>query len=67
MGNSYYATRGLWWNGQNSQGSTVMQDDMAVIAGPANGFGYRVSGWRYPGRVPEPGQVEDVAIWAYRK
>ncbi len=32
-----------------------------------HGFGYRVSGWRYPGRVPEPGQVEDVAIWAYRK
>jgi hypothetical protein len=32
-----------------------------------NGFGYRVSGWRYPGHVPEPRQVDDVAIWACRK
>ena len=41
MGNSYYATRGLWWNGPNSLGSTVMQDDMSIISKAANGFGYR--------------------------
>ena len=41
MGDSYGAGRSLWWYGQTSISSTTMQDDMAVIAGPANGFGYR--------------------------
>ncbi len=41
MGNSYAAGRSLWWYGQSSVSSTTMQDDMAVLAGPANGFGYR--------------------------
>ena len=40
MGRSYYAQRGLWWIGPNSD-SGATQDDMAIIAGPANGFGYR--------------------------
>ena len=40
MGVSYYATRGLWWNGQSTS-STTIQDDMAVIARSTNGFGYR--------------------------
>jgi hypothetical protein len=41
MGDSYAARRSLWWYGQSSSSSTTMQDDMAVISGPANGFGYR--------------------------
>lgn len=41
MGDSYAAGRSLWWYGQSSVSSTTMQDDMAVIGGPANGFGYR--------------------------
>jgi hypothetical protein len=41
MGNSYAAGRSLWWYGQSSVSSTTMQDDMAVLSGPANGFGYR--------------------------
>ena len=41
MGDSYAARRSLWWYGQSSISSTTMQDDMAVISGPANGFGYR--------------------------
>lgn len=40
MGNSYSATRGLWWNGQSTS-STTYQDDMSVLARSANGFGYR--------------------------
>ena len=40
MGNSYSATRGLWWYG-TSTSSTTIQDDMAVISRSANGFGYR--------------------------
>ena len=30
-----------WYNGTNSQGPTVFQDDMAILAGATNGFGYR--------------------------
>ena len=45
MGNSYAARRSLWWYGTSDVSSTTYQDDMAVIARPANGFGYR----------PEPG------------
>ena len=41
MGNSYGAARGLWWDGTSSDGSDVIQDDMAVIAGGTNGFGFR--------------------------
>ena len=32
--------RSVWWRGTSGSASKV-QDDMAVIAGPANGFGYR--------------------------
>ncbi len=41
MGNSYSATRGLWWYGTSSDGATIMQDDLAVISRGKNGFGYR--------------------------
>ena len=40
MGNSYSATRGLWWYGTSTSASTY-QDDMAILAGATNGFGYR--------------------------
>src|SRR5437870_1404559 len=41
MGNSYSSTRGLWWIGTPSSSATATQDDMAVISGSNNGFGYR--------------------------
>ena len=41
MGNDYYASRGLWWDGPNIEGANDIQDDMAVIASSSNGFGYR--------------------------
>ena len=40
LGNSYYAQRGIWWHGTTTS-STTMQDDLAVLSGAANGFGYR--------------------------
>ena len=40
MGNSYYAARGMWWYGTTTS-ATTFQDDMAVLAGSNNGFGYR--------------------------
>ncbi len=42
MGDSYSATRGLWWYGTSATSSTTIQDDMAVISRTANGFGYRL-------------------------
>jgi hypothetical protein len=39
MGNSYSSFRGVWWRGTGSNGA--IQDDMAVLAGAINGFGYR--------------------------
>lgn len=41
MGETYWSARGTWWNGQSSTSSTTYQDDMAIIAGGNNGFGYR--------------------------
>ncbi|WP_437202758.1 zinc-dependent metalloprotease family protein [Planctomicrobium sp. SH664] len=41
MGVGYYSARTTWYNGANSLGSKVLQDDMSVIARAANGFGYR--------------------------
>lgn len=40
MGDSYDANRGLWWLGPSTS-ATTQQDDMAVLAGARNGFGYR--------------------------
>jgi hypothetical protein len=40
MGTSYYATRGLWWYGTSSSANT-MQDDLAILSGSNNAFGYR--------------------------
>jgi len=41
MGVSYYAARGLWWKGTTSASPTSIQDDLAILAGAADGFGYR--------------------------
>ena len=40
MGSSYTAARSTWHNGTTTS-STTYQDDMAVIAGSTNGFGYK--------------------------
>ena len=39
MGLGYYADRALWWYGQSSSGSTVYQDDLAILS--SNVYGYR--------------------------
>ena len=36
-----YNARALWWYGPNADSATTIQDDMAIIAGSINGFGYR--------------------------
>lgn len=41
MGTSYNAARGLWWKGTDSLSAHDIQNDMAVIASPTNGFGFR--------------------------
>src|SRR4029079_4313605 len=41
MGHGYSAPLSRWWYGTSSLGSTIMQNDMAVIANGTNGFGYR--------------------------
>jgi hypothetical protein len=33
--------RATWWNGQSSAGSAVLQDDLQIISGSLDGFGYR--------------------------
>jgi len=40
VGLSYYSARGLWWRGTSTT-PTKVQDDMAVLAGANNAFGYR--------------------------
>ena len=40
MGNSYYATRGIWWNGTTTS-ATTYQNDLAILSSSTNGFGYR--------------------------
>ena len=41
MGVPFSSQRALWWDGPDIQGYNVIQDDMSVISGSANGFGYR--------------------------
>jgi hypothetical protein len=41
MGYLYDAQRAMWWRGTSSLGSTIIQDDLAVISGQNNAFGYR--------------------------
>lgn len=40
MGASYNSTRGLWWNGPTSSAKSL-QDNLSILAGSKNGFGYR--------------------------
>lgn len=39
MGNSYSASRGLWWYGQSAISSDTYQDDIPVVSSQTNGFG----------------------------
>ena len=41
MGVGYYRNFTLWNNGANPYGCTSFQDDLGIITGGANGFGYR--------------------------
>lgn len=41
MGVGYSSQVTTWYNGTSSQSSTTYQDDMAILAGSRNGFGYR--------------------------
>lgn len=41
MGVGYYKNLTTWHNGTNAEGCHVLQDDISIIAGPANGFGMR--------------------------
>ncbi len=41
MGESYFAVRGLWEDAPDDVAVTEFQDDLAIISGPTNGFGFR--------------------------
>lgn len=41
MGVGYYSTRTTWHNGPTDEGPTAYQDDMSILAGATNGFGYK--------------------------
>ncbi len=41
MGMNYYKNFTTWHNGPNTYGCSEYQDDLEIIAGDANGFGYR--------------------------
>jgi hypothetical protein len=41
MGNSYGKTLTLWHKGTSTQGCSKLQDDLAILAGSDNGFGYK--------------------------
>jgi hypothetical protein len=40
MGVGYYVTRTTWHNGATPSGPTAYQDDLAILSGSNNGFGY---------------------------
>jgi len=61
MGNSYTATRGLWWNGTSTSSKTI-QDDMSVIARTANGFGYRADDYGNSMALATPIAVSDTQL-----
>ena len=41
MGDGYSAQRSVWWSGPSDRSVSSIQDDMALLARAANGFGYR--------------------------
>jgi hypothetical protein len=63
MGNSYSATRSLWWYG-TSTSSTTMQDDMAIISSATNGFGYRADEAGDTVSTPAPLSVSGTTVSA---
>ena len=79
MGVSYDAVRSTWYNGTPDTLASVHQDDMAMIAGPENGFGYRQDdyGDTFQGAAALPlaasdlsfsgliGQIHDRDVWAF--
>lgn len=40
MGTGYYAARTTWTNGTTSAGPAAREDQLAILAGASNGFGY---------------------------
>jgi hypothetical protein len=50
MGTGNFAARTTWYNGTTHDSPTTFQDDMAIIAGPTNGFGYVADD--YPDTLP---------------
>jgi hypothetical protein len=43
MGVGYYSTVTTWYNGRTPLGPNSFQDDMQIISGAVNGFGYRAN------------------------
>lgn len=43
MGVGYYSAVTTWSNGPTASGPTAYQDNMAIVAGTSNGFGYRAN------------------------
>lgn len=41
MGVGYYSSVTTWYNGPNNLGPNSLQDDMSILSGGSNGFGYR--------------------------
>jgi hypothetical protein len=41
MGVGYYAAVTTWFNGPNNLGRTSFQDEISILSGSSNGFGYR--------------------------
>jgi hypothetical protein len=77
MGTGYYADRTTWHVGPTSNSAGSIQDDMAIIAGATNGFGWRADDF---GNTPATasrltgtsvnlagiiGQPTDIDMWSF--
>jgi len=65
MGISYSAQRGVWWKGADERGPSDIQNDAAIIAGAANGFGLRNDGHSHSLSNPDPLNLSGNSISAY--
>lgn len=79
MGVGYYATRTTWHNGPTSAGPTAYQDDLSILSGAYNGFGYKTDDYggttATAGSLPTIGtsvnfsgligQSSDVDMWSF--
>ncbi len=54
MGVGYYSTRTTWYNGATDNGPTDFQDDVTIVGGAANGFGFRADDY---------GGTFDTGVW----